>query len=63
MLLGLAVSVKWAALGLVVPMGYVLWPKGLLRPFVGSLWISVVVYILVVYVGDIAGGTRDPWLA
>jgi hypothetical protein len=62
-LLGLSVGVKWAALGLVVPVGYILWRKGLLRPFVGGLWISVVVYVLVVYVGEIAGGTRDPWLA
>jgi dolichyl-phosphate-mannose-protein mannosyltransferase len=61
-LLGLSVGVKWAALGLVVPVGYILWRKGLLRPFVGGLWISVVVYVLV-YVGEIAVGTRDPWLA
>ena len=27
-----------------------------------GLWISVVVYVLVVYIGEIAGGTRDPWL-
>src|SRR5918997_1519949 len=62
-LLGLSVGVKWTALGLVVPVGYVLWRKGLLRPFVGRLWISVVGYVLVVYVGEIAGGTRDLWLA
>jgi dolichyl-phosphate-mannose--protein O-mannosyl transferase len=62
-LLGLSVAVKWAALGLVVPVGYVLWRKGLLKPFVGALWISVIVYVLVVYVGEIAGGTSDPWLA
>jgi hypothetical protein len=30
---------------------------------VDGLWISVVVYVLVVYIGEIAGGTRDPWLA
>jgi dolichyl-phosphate-mannose--protein O-mannosyl transferase len=62
-LLGLSVAVKWAALGLVVPVGYVLWRKGVLKPFVGALWISVIVYVLVVYVGEIAGGTRDPWRA
>ena len=62
-LLGLSVAVKWAALGLVVPVGYVLWRKGLLKPFAGALWISVIVYVLVVYVGEIAGGTSDPWLA
>jgi hypothetical protein len=62
-LVGLSVGVKWAALGLVVPVGYVLWRKGLLRPFLGCLWILVVVYVFVVYVGQIAGETRDPWLA
>lgn len=62
LLLGLSVAVKWAALGLVVPVGYVLWRKGLLRPFVGGLWVSLVVYVLVVYVGEVAGGTGDPWL-
>jgi hypothetical protein len=30
---------------------------------VDGLWISVVVYVLVVYIGEIAGGIRDPWLA
>lgn len=63
LLLGLSVGVKWAALGLVVPVGYVLWRKGLLKPFVGGLWVSLVVYVLVVYVGEVAGGTGDPWLA
>ena len=29
---------------------------------VDGLWISVVVYVLVVYSGEIAGGIRDPWL-
>jgi len=62
-LVGLSVGVKWAALGLVVPVGYVLWRTGLLRPFLGCLWILVVVYVFVVYVGQIAGETRDPWLA
>ena len=31
-LFGLSVGVKWAALGLVVPVGYVLWREGLLSP-------------------------------
>ena len=44
-----------------MPVAYVLWRKGLLRPFVGRSWISVVVYILVAYVGEIADG--NPWLA
>jgi dolichyl-phosphate-mannose-protein mannosyltransferase len=59
-LLGLAVAVKWAAFPVAVPMGYVLWRKGLLRPFVGGLWISAVVYVAVVYVGALITITANP---
>ena len=62
-LLGLAVGVKWAVLGVVVPVGYILWRKRLLKPFLGGLWVSLVVYVLIVYLGEVVGGTRDPWLS
>ena len=35
-LLGLAVAVKWAAFPVAVPIGYILWRKGLLRSFLGD---------------------------
>ena len=50
-LLGLAISVKWAVFMVVVPVGYVLWRKGFFREFVASLWVSAVLYIVIVYVG------------
>jgi dolichyl-phosphate-mannose-protein mannosyltransferase len=59
-LLGLAIAVKWAAFPVAVPVGYVLWRKGLLRPFVGGLWISAVVYVAVVYVGALITITTNP---
>jgi dolichyl-phosphate-mannose-protein mannosyltransferase len=59
-LLGLAVAVKWAAFPVAVPAGYVLWRKGLLRPFLGGLWISAVVYVAVVYVGALISITANP---
>jgi dolichyl-phosphate-mannose-protein mannosyltransferase len=59
-LLGLAIAVKWAAFPVAVPVGYVLWRKGLLRPFVGGLWISAVVYVAVVYVGALLTITANP---
>jgi dolichyl-phosphate-mannose--protein O-mannosyl transferase len=59
-LLGLAIGVKWAALPVVIPVGYVLWRKGLLRPFLAGLWVSAVVYIAVVYVGALIGVTANP---
>jgi dolichyl-phosphate-mannose--protein O-mannosyl transferase len=64
-LLGLAIATKWAAFPVAVPVGYVLWRKGLLRPFVGGLWISAVVYVAVVYVGALISVTANPvdaWL-
>ncbi len=53
LLLGLAISVKWAAFPVAVPAGYVLWRKGLLRFFVGGLYLSALLYVLVVFVGQI----------
>ena len=64
-LLGLAIATKWAAFPVAVPVGYVLWRKGLFRPFVGGLWISAVVYVAVVYVGALISVTANPigaWL-
>jgi dolichyl-phosphate-mannose-protein mannosyltransferase len=59
-LLGLAIAVKWAAFPVAAPVGYVLWRKGLLRPFLGGLWISAVVYVAVVYVGALITITTNP---
>lgn len=56
-LLGLAVAVKWAALPVAVPVGYVMWRKGLFRPFLASLWLSAGIYIAIVYVGQLANPT------
>jgi len=64
-LLGLAIAVKWAAFPVAVPVGYVLWRRGLVRAFVGGLWISAVVYVGVVYVGALISVTANPvgaWL-
>ena len=64
-LLGLAIATKWAAFPVAVPVGYVLWRKGLFRQFVGGLWISAVVYVAVVYVGALISITANPidaWL-
>ena len=56
-LLGLSVSVKWAALPVAVPVGYVLWRKGLLKPLLWTLWVPAVVYLSVVFVGQVANPT------
>jgi len=56
-LLGLTIAVKWAAFPLVVPVGYVLWRRGLLKPFLLTLWVPVVVYFAVVFVGQVANPT------
>jgi len=62
-LLGLAISVKWAVFMVAVPVGYILWRKGLLRPFVASLWVSAVLYIVIVYIGALVAVTTNPWEA
>jgi dolichyl-phosphate-mannose-protein mannosyltransferase len=59
-LLGLAIAIKWAAFPVAVPVGYVLWRRGLLRPFLGGLWISAVVYVVIVYVGALISVTANP---
>jgi dolichyl-phosphate-mannose--protein O-mannosyl transferase len=59
-LLGLAISVKWAAFPVAIPAGYVLWRKGLLKPFVASLWVSVLLYFAFVYVERLIIVTSNP---
>ncbi len=59
-LLGLAIAIKWAAFPVAVPVGYVLWRKGLLRPFLWGLSISVAVYLAVVYIGALIAVTANP---
>jgi dolichyl-phosphate-mannose-protein mannosyltransferase len=59
-LLGLAIAVKWAAFPVAVPVGYVLWRRRLLRPFLGGLWISAVVYVVIVYAGALISVTANP---
>jgi dolichyl-phosphate-mannose-protein mannosyltransferase len=56
-LLGLTVAVKWAAFPLAVPVGYVLWRKGFLKPFLFTLWVPAIVYLSVVFVGQVANPT------
>lgn len=52
-LLGLTIAIKWAALMVAVPAGYVLWRKGLFRQFFGGLYLSAIVYLVIVYVGQL----------
>jgi dolichyl-phosphate-mannose-protein mannosyltransferase len=62
-LLGLTISIKWAALPVVVPAGYILWRKGLLRPFLAGLWVSAIIYVVIVYIGQLVNVTANPWQA
>ena len=59
-LLGLTLSIKWAALPVVIPVGYVLWRKGLLRPFLGGLWVAAIIYVAIVYVDRMIIVTANP---
>ncbi len=62
-LFGLTVAIKWAAAPVVIPAAYILWRKGYLRPFIGSLYLSVLIYLLIVYAGQIINHTSNPWQA
>jgi hypothetical protein len=59
-LLGLAIGVKWAVFMVVVPVGYVLWRKGFIRHFLAGLWVSAIVYVVIVYVGALVAVTTNP---
>jgi len=56
-LLGLTIAVKWAAFPLAVPIGYILWRRGFLKPFLLTLWVPAVVYVFIVFVGQVANPT------
>ena len=62
-LLGLSISIKWAVLPVMVPAGYVLWRKGLLRPFMGGLYLSAVIYLAIVLIGQVWNPTGANTLA
>jgi hypothetical protein len=59
-LLGVTISIKWAALPVMIPVGYVLWRKGLLRPFLAGLWFAALLYIAIVYVERLIIVTANP---
>ena len=75
-LLGLSIAIKWAVFMVAVPVGYILWRKGLFKPFVAGLWVSAVVYLAIVFVGQVINPTgatamtegkasfvdRNPWI-
>jgi dolichyl-phosphate-mannose-protein mannosyltransferase len=56
-LLGLSVAVKWASLPVALPVGYILWRKGLLKPMLWTLWVPAIVYLSVVLIGQVANPT------
>src|ERR687893_959756 len=59
-LLGVTISIKWADLPVVIPAGYVLWRKGLLRPFLAGLWVAAIIYIAIIYVERLIIVTANP---
>ena len=58
--LGLAASIKWVALCVIVPTAYIAWRKGLFKEFVISLPITVLVYLAIVFSGQVVIGTPNP---
>lgn len=60
--IGLAVGVKWLALAIVVPVGYLMWRRKILKWFLLSLLLSAVVYLLTVYLGQVIIKADKPLL-
>jgi dolichyl-phosphate-mannose--protein O-mannosyl transferase len=59
-LIGLAVSVKWLALGIIAPVAFIMWRKKLLKWFLLSLVIACAIYILNIYLGQVIIRSSDP---
>lgn len=60
--LGLATSIKWIGLGVIVPIGYLFARRGGFKKFIACLPISVLVYCLVVMSFAIYHHHPHPWL-
>lgn len=61
-LLGLTFSIKWMALGVLAPIGYIMWRKKMLWRFILSLTITVVIYQAFVMLGQAIIASSNPWL-
>ena len=60
-LLGLAVSIKWLAIAVIVPVAYILWRKKMLPVFILSLMWTFWLYIIIVYIGQVLIKVPNPW--
>ena len=63
LLLGIAVSIKWIGIGLLLPVLYVLWRKKKLGQFLWYLPLAVIVYGFSVLSGDWIAHDPHPWAA
>lgn len=61
--LGLAVAIKWIALGVLVPIVYILWRRRKLLPFLISIPWGVWVYLLITVGAQVIGQVPHPWQA
>jgi dolichyl-phosphate-mannose--protein O-mannosyl transferase len=52
-MLGLAMAIKWPAIGIFLPMLWYAWRAGKMREFLYTLPVAAVVYVAVVYVGQV----------
>ncbi len=61
--LGLAVSIKWIGLGVLVPVVYLAWRRGKIWQLLSWLPLSVIIYLAIIYLGEVTGGAHNPLLA
>ncbi len=61
--MGLAVAIKWIALGVLPALAWVLWRRGLLKQALFFLPVAVAVYVAVVLLGEWIAHTPHMWAA
>ena len=60
-LIGMAVAIKWLAIGVMAPVLYVMWRKGLLWKFLAALPVGAIVYVAINLLGEVLGKSPHPW--
>jgi dolichyl-phosphate-mannose--protein O-mannosyl transferase len=61
-LLGVAVGIKWIALGVIAPVVYIMWRRKMLLEFILSVPVAVITYGAIVFSGQIYSDAANPWI-
>ena len=59
--LGLAMAIKWPAIGILLPMFWYAWQAGKVRKLIESLPLALIMYVAIVYIGQVIIKAPNPW--